>query len=34
LTRQSFVGNHVSPELVSIDQVQGGKWVQIAAPAK
>ncbi len=32
--RQSFVGNHVSPELVSIDQVQGGKWVQIAAPAK
>jgi branched-chain amino acid transport system substrate-binding protein len=33
-TRQSFVGNHVSPELVSIDQVQGGKWVQIAAPAK
>lgn len=25
-----FAGNHVAPELVSIDQVKGGRWVQIA----
>jgi branched-chain amino acid transport system substrate-binding protein len=25
-----FVGNHVSPELVTIDQVKTGRWVQIA----
>ena len=31
--RQTFQGNHITPELVSIDQVKGGKWVQIAAPA-
>ena len=31
--RQTFQGNHLNPELVSIDQVKGGKWVQIAAPA-
>jgi ABC-type branched-subunit amino acid transport system substrate-binding protein len=31
-TRQTFAGNHVTPELVSVDRVQGGKWVQIAAP--
>jgi branched-chain amino acid transport system substrate-binding protein len=30
--RQTFVGNHVSPELASIDQVRGGKWVQVVAP--
>lgn len=30
--RQTFQGNHLSPELVSIDQVKGGKWVQVAAP--
>lgn len=30
--RQSFTNNHVNPELVSIDQIQGGKWVQVAAP--
>ncbi len=29
---QSFVNNHVSPELVSIDQIRGGKWVQVMAP--
>ena len=28
----SFKANHVSPEMVSIDQVQAGKWVQVAAP--
>lgn len=31
-TRQSWANNHVTPELVSIDQVKGGRWVQIAAP--
>jgi len=31
--RQIFQGNHLNPEQVSIDQVKGGKWVQIAAPA-
>ena len=31
-TKQTFVNNHVSPELASIDQIKGGKWVQIAAP--
>jgi branched-chain amino acid transport system substrate-binding protein len=31
--RQTFQGNHLSPEQVSIDQVKGGKWVQVAAPA-
>jgi branched-chain amino acid transport system substrate-binding protein len=31
--RQTFQGNHLNPEQVSIDQVKGGKWVQIAAPA-
>lgn len=30
---QSFKGNHVSPELASIDQVKGGQWVQVATPA-
>lgn len=30
--RVGFKANHVSPEMVSIDQVQGGKWVQVAAP--
>ncbi len=30
--RQRFVANHMSPEYVSIDQVQSGKWVQIAEP--
>jgi branched-chain amino acid transport system substrate-binding protein len=29
---QSFVNNHVSPELASIDQIKGGKWVQVVAP--
>jgi ABC-type branched-subunit amino acid transport system substrate-binding protein len=33
-SRQSFVNNHVSPELTSIDQIQNGKWVQVNAPAK
>ena len=32
-TRQTFTGNHVGPELASIDQIKGGKWVQIAAPS-
>ena len=31
-SRQSFQNNHVSPEYASIDQVRGGKWVQVAAP--
>lgn len=31
--RQSFNGNHVTPELTSIDQIRGGKWVQVAAPS-
>lgn len=31
-TKQTFVNNHVSPELASIDQIKGGKWVQVAAP--
>jgi hypothetical protein len=31
-TRQSFTNNHVGPEMVSIDQIKGGKWVQVAAP--
>lgn len=31
--RQTFQANHLNPEQVSIDQVKGGKWVQIAAPA-
>lgn len=31
-SRQNFMANHVGPEYASIDQVQGGKWVQIAAP--
>jgi ABC-type branched-subunit amino acid transport system substrate-binding protein len=30
---QSFVNNHVGPELASIDQIRGGKWVQVMAPA-
>lgn len=30
--RQSFTNNHVGPELVSIDQIRGGKWVQVASP--
>ncbi len=29
---QTFVNNHVSPELVSIDQIRGGKWVQVMPP--
>ncbi len=33
-SRQTFVNNHVSPELTSIDQIQNGKWVQVNAPAK
>jgi ABC-type branched-subunit amino acid transport system substrate-binding protein len=31
-TRQSWVNNHAMPELVSIDQVRGGRWAQIAPP--
>lgn len=31
--RQTFQSNHLNPEQVSIDQVKGGKWVQVAAPA-
>lgn len=30
--KQSWANNHVTPELVSIDQAQNGKWVQIASP--
>jgi branched-chain amino acid transport system substrate-binding protein len=30
--RQTLQVNHLAPELVSIDQVKGGKWVQVAAP--
>lgn len=29
---QSWANNHVTPELVSIDQVRGGRWVQIVQP--
>ena len=32
-SRQTFTNNHVGPELASIDQIKGGKWVQIAAPS-
>ena len=32
-SRQTFTNNHVTPELASIDQIKGGKWVQIAAPS-
>ena len=28
----NFVGNHVGPEFVSIDEIKSGKWVQIAPP--
>jgi branched-chain amino acid transport system substrate-binding protein len=28
-TAQSFVNNHAMPELVSIDQIQGGRWVPL-----
>lgn len=31
--RQTFVNNHVTPELTSVDQIKGGKWVQVAAPS-
>ena len=31
-TRLSFKNNHAMPELVSIDQAKGGRWVQIAPP--
>ena len=31
-TRLSFKNNHAMPELVSIDQAKGGRWVQIAEP--
>lgn len=30
--RQTLQANHLAPELVTIDQVKGGKWVQVAAP--
>ncbi|MEY4654183.1 MAG: hypothetical protein RI884_2764 [Pseudomonadota bacterium] len=30
---QGFVNNHVSPEPASIDQIRGGKWVQVVAPS-
>lgn len=32
-SRQTFVNNHVTPEMASVDQIKGGKWVQIAAPS-
>lgn len=31
-TSQQFQRNHAMPESVSIDQVRGGRWVQIAKP--
>ncbi len=31
-TAQRFQNNHAMPELVSIDQVEGGRWVQKVAP--
>lgn len=31
-TAQSFVNNHAMPELVSIDQIQGGRWVALGEP--
>ena len=31
-TRLGFKNNHAMPELVSIDQAKGGRWVQIASP--
>lgn len=31
-TRLSWKNNHAMPELVSIDQAKGGRWVQIAPP--
>lgn len=30
--RQTFKANHVNPELVSIDQVKGGKWTKVSEP--
>jgi branched-chain amino acid transport system substrate-binding protein len=30
--RQTFIGNHMSPEYASVDQVKGGKWTQITQP--
>lgn len=32
-SRQTFSGNHVTPEMASIDQIRNGKWVQVAAPS-
>jgi ABC-type branched-subunit amino acid transport system substrate-binding protein len=29
---QSFQNNHAMPELVSIDQIQGGRWVALGEP--
>ena len=31
-TRQSWKDNHAMPELISIDQARGGKWVQVTPP--
>lgn len=31
-TEQRFEGNHAMPELVSIDQIQGGRWVALGEP--
>jgi len=31
-TAQSFENNHAMPELVSIDQIQGGRWVPLGEP--
>ncbi|WP_198971079.1 ABC transporter substrate-binding protein [Xylophilus sp. ASV27] len=31
-TRQAWKNNHAMPELVSIDQIKGGRWVQLSKP--
>lgn len=31
-TAQRFENNHAMPELVSIDQIQGGRWTPVVAP--
>ena len=33
-TRLGWKGNHAMPEQISINQVKGGRWVQIALPAE
>lgn len=30
--KQTLVNNHVDPEMASVDQIKGGRWVSVAAP--